>query len=493
MNKTELKKRASAFVIFGATGDLTQNKIYPSLYELARRNLLPEHFYLYGLARKTLSNKQFQKHIENSIRKLVAQPDEKAIKKLVAKAEYIGADVTEDAGFQELEARIQAHERKIGSGILRMFYLALPPKIFSDVIRRIESCKMGKALCSREHVLSRVIVEKPFGSDYDSALQLDRELRRVFHEKQIYRIDHYLGKEAFQNVFSFRFANAIFEHIWNSKFIDSIQINALETVGLMDRFAYYDGAGALRDMVQSHLFQLLAYVMMEEPKGKSVAALHVSKERLLKTLSVRKQSKLIRGQYQGYRKERGVPRDSKTETYVALACEVTNARWKGVPIYIRTGKMLDRKETSIAIQFKQRMPKSFDISGTGYRPNRIYIEIDPVPSITMEIHVAKQGFKNALDTASMHYCRSEHEKEAPIGDYERLLMDVILGDQSLFTSSEEVLCSWKTLDASLKSAPRVKLHRYKKGSEGPSASKSILLKNHTWLKTTNLCPLPRYE
>ncbi len=488
MNKTEVKKHASAFVIFGATGDLTQNKIYPSLYELARRDLLPRKFFIYGLARESLSDKQFQQHIRRSIKQLVKGADEKAIQKLIVKAEYIQADVTEDAGFRELESRIQANEKKIGHGILRMFYLALPPRIFSDVIRRIETCKMGRAMCSREHILSRVIVEKPFGSDYKTALKLDHELRRVFKERQIYRIDHYLGKEAFQNIFSFRFANAIFENIWNRKHIEYIQINALETVGLEERFSYYDGAGALRDMVQSHLFQLLAYIMMEEPTGQKVTALHYSKERLLSMLRPLKGSRMVAAQYQGYKKEKGIPSDSRTETYAALVCEVANARWRGVPIYIRTGKMLDHKETSVSIQFKKRMPKSFDISGKEHQPNRLHIEIAPTPAIDLEMHVSKPGFKNALDLASMHYCRSEHEKEPPVGDYERLLMDVIVGDQSLFTSSKEVLYAWRALDPFLKAKPHVKLQSYKKGSEGPSAAKQILLKDHSWLKTNNTCP-----
>jgi len=346
---------------------------------------------------------------------------------------------------------------------------------------------MGKELCTIQHVLSRVIVEKPFGYNLKTAQRLDKRLMEVFDERQVYRIDHYLGKEAFQNIFAFRFANNWFEHLWNKDHVLEIQLNALETVGLEGRYSYYDGSGAIRDMVQSHLLQFLAFLTMDAPRDLSSFSLREKKEAVLAaTRPHQGKITMVQGQYSGYRKEKGIPSTSKTETYVAMKLEINSPRWKGVPIYVRTGKALGRKDTGAVVVFKQ--PKTIYPSEAPV--NKIALQIAPSPSISLHLNVQSGEFGMDLDQAAMHYCRGEHREEAAVGDYERLLLDVVLGDQKLFTSSKEVLSAWKIVDPFLARAARRKPVAYKKGSEGPTEARSMMLKDGTdWLAIHSSCPI----
>jgi len=248
MTHKNLKNQPTAFVVFGATGDLTQNKLYPSLYELAKRQMLPKHFILYGIAREKMSASAFKNDIERDLKRHYGKSiDKAAIKLLLNKVRYMPADLNKPGVYHDLEKMIQADEQKKKKPILRIFYLALPPFLFEKVIKHVNTCKAGSEICSLKHVYSRVIIEKPFGYDYISAAQLDKQVKKAFGEKQIYRIDHYLGKDAFQSVFAFRFANSYFENAWSNKYIDSIEINALEEIGTEGRYSYYDGADAVSD------------------------------------------------------------------------------------------------------------------------------------------------------------------------------------------------------------------------------------------------------
>ena len=481
----------TAFVVFGATGDLTQNKLYPALYELALRGGLPKKFYIYGIARDKVSNAQFKQEIKNSITGHAKPLDKKALSGLLKNVKYISVDLKDVAGYLELEDQIKKEEVRIGHGILRVFYLALPPSIFPYVAKNVEACRIGKHLCTKEKILSRIIVEKPFGNDLGSAKKLDKRIREVFKDEQIYRIDHYLGKEPFQNILMFRFGNQFFEKHWNAKHISQIQINALETVGTEGRFSYYDGAGATRDMVQSHLMQFLAYLTMDEPPSLSSKGLQKAKGDVLQFVRpFGGRISAVKGQYLGYRSEKGVKKNSMTDTYVAMKLEINTPRWKGVPIYVRTGKFLDRKETSALIEFKGRSSRFMTDSKHPLKPNIVSLNISPTPSVSMSINVHKPGIDMGADSATMHYCRGEkYGSEPEVGDYARLLIDVIRGDQSLFTSSKEIFSSWKVVDQYIKRGGQ-KLHKYKPGSSGPKAADDMLKSGgHKWLLPVTDCPI----
>lgn len=463
-------KRAThptAFIVFGATGDLTQRKLYPALYELARRDLLPPKFYLYGIAREERTDDMFRKQVRSAIKEYVkGDLEEKALGRLLKHVTYISADLKAREGYQKLENSVKKRELSLKKGIQRLFYLALPPGIFPYVAKSVESCHIGKALCTRDKILSRIIVEKPFGSDFASAKKLDVRMRKAFNEEQIYRIDHYLGKEAFQNVMTFRFGNQLFDHSWDNTNIESIQIHALETVGLEKRFSYYDSAGALRDMVQSHLLQFLSILTMDEPASLEAKSIHKEKQRVLEAVRpFGGKAKIVRGQYAGYTSSKNISKSSKTETFASLALEVNLPRWRGVPIILRTGKKLGQKETSATIVFKQPKLGFLHDKRHPLVPNMLHLQISPAPSISMRINVHSPGVNMGADEANMHYCRGERFKEPPIGDYERLLIEVMKGDQTLFTSSKEVLAQWKIVEPFLKKS--TKPVSYKKGSLGP--------------------------
>ena len=492
MNLNKILSQPTAFIVFGATGDLTQNKLYPALYELAKRKMLPKDFTLYGIARERMTGDDFKDDIRGDLKRYAGKNIDLAAQNLLLKkVRYIDADLKKPGGYHELEKIIQAHEKKHNKAVLRIFYLALPPSLFDDVIEHVKTCNAGSDLCSIQHIRSRIVLEKPFGYDLKTAKRLNSVVKDLFNEKQIYRIDHYLGKESFQTMFALRFANAFFEERWNNNHIESIQINALESLGTEGRYAYYDGAGAIRDMIQSHLLQFLAYLTMDEPKNLSAQALRVAKAKVLQAVRISKhKNSLITGQYQGYQKDPGIKKGSRTETFAAVKFEIASPKWKGVPIYIRTGKHLEYKETSAIITFKHRLPLFSSTSQKkDIKQNRLMIQIAPNPSVSLQINVDKQGFDLQTDIATMHYCNSENQTNPPIGDYERLLLDIIEGDQMLFTSSEEVLASWKAVEPLLRQASNKKPFKYKKNSSGPKESNLILKDGENWHQVRSHCSL----
>lgn len=481
----------TALIVFGATGDLTQNKLYPALYKLTKRGLLPRMFYLYGVAHQEMNQTDFLKDIKNDLKRHFGSSYEtKVANTLLKKVHYIQADLTDKKAYDKIEATIKSEEIKHKKAIQRLFYLALPPSLFGKVVSNVQTCKLGKDLCTLEKVLSRIIIEKPFGYDYKTAKKLDKKVRSAFDERQIYRIDHYLGKEALNNILAFRFANPLIQEMWTNKHIAEIQINALETVGLEERYKYYDGAGALRDMVQNHLLQFLAYLTMPEPKSLTASELHKSKVHIFKHLKPYDRTlPLITGQYKGYKKENGIARTSNTETYAALKLKIDTPTWKNTPIFIRTGKNLSRKETSATIIFKHKN-KLFAENKNDQNRNSIALHIAPNPSIDVNINVQKSAFELAVEPASLHYCRHEHTAGEEIGDYERLLLFVFEGNQLLFTSSQEVLESWKTVDPFIEKASQMKPSAYVVGSDGPTKANTFMKEHGTeWIHSPSTCKL----
>lgn len=480
------KRTPVALIVFGATGDLTQNKLYPALYELALHGMLPEQFYLFGLAKEKMSQKAFEKDIRDDLKRHYGtKMDKKAVAQLIKHVKYLTADLLSPDAYKEIEQEVRAIEKELGTAVMRTFYLALPPSLFSAVVQNVNTCGLGKDLCSKQGVKSRVILEKPFGYDLQTAKKLNALVSSVFEERQIFRIDHYLGKEAFQNIFAFRFGNPMFHELWNRKHIAEIQINAMETVGLEGRVSYYDDAGATRDMLQNHLLQFLAYLTMEAPVSMDADGLRRAKTNLLRKVRLfGKEDAYVRGQYSDYHKEEGIDKKSKTETYIAAKLQIRNRRWKGVPIFIRTGKHLSRKETSATIVFHHS--SIFKDA----RPNMLNIQIAPTPSVSAYINVQAPGFDFETHPADMHYCRYEHNNAPMINDYERLLLDVFDGDQRLFTSSAEVLEGWRIVTPILENGSSEMPIKYKFGSDGPEAANDLLLKNGSeWQDIVTSCPL----
>lgn len=443
-----------AFAVFGATGDLTQRKLYPSIYKLAKRGLLPKDFALFGISRKELSDEEFRSNVERDIRARVSgDVDESLLAQITAHAHYIAADLNEATGYMQLEDQVRAMEKRLKRPVTRLYYLALPPSVFAPIAKNMRACGLGRG------ARSRVIVEKPFGYDYKTAKLLETMVSAAFDEDQIFRIDHYLGKESVQNLLTFRAQNAVFEPSWNAKHVSSIHIDALETVGLEGRGQYYDGAGSLRDMTQNHLLQLVAFMMMDMPKTMSAADIRHARAQVLKRVRpFGGKLQLTVGQYQGYHDEPDVKKGSKTDTYSLSVFEVNSPRWKGVPVYVRTGKRMQEKFTGITVTFA---------SEGKTEPNRLFFELDPRPAITLAMNIARPGFGTDTDVSDMHYCRGEKYKEPPIGDYERLILAVIDDDRSLFVSAEEVLYSWKAVDPFIAKAARTKPVVYPQETNGP--------------------------
>jgi len=449
-----------ALVVFGASGDLTRRKLLGSLFQLYNRDLLSEQFYLLGVGRKKLSDEQFRQIAQQAIQKESGNIPAKSIEPFINKLYYISGDYNDAVFYDNIKIKLAELDKKhkVDSG--RVFYLAVPPFLYSTIVERLGSSALS---CVDEPDLKpqvKLVVEKPFGRDLQSAVELNKVIHRCFDESQVYRIDHYLGKETVQNILMFRFANAIFEPIWNRNFIDSVQITIAETLGVEHRASYYDKSGALRDMFQNHTLQMLTLVAMEPPT--SFEADHIRDEKVKLLRSIRpfvlepSPQNIVRGQYGsgvidgqkvvGYKDEPGVSADSKTETFVAAKLFMDNWRWKGVPFYLRTGKRLPKKDTEIAITFK-KVPHSMFISAglEDMPPNVLVLQIQPEEGISLSFQAKRPGSKVCMSTLRMNFSyREVFGTEAPEA-YQRLLLDCMVGDQTLFTRQDDVEIAWRLL------------------------------------------------
>jgi glucose-6-phosphate 1-dehydrogenase len=449
--RIEATPGATTLVIFGASGDLTRRKLLPAVYNLSRGNRLSAHFTVIGVARSPLSDAAFRQQFRESLHEFVgadAIQDEVAAS-LAARMFYVRGELDDPVLYQEITARLSA----VGAMEGVLYYLAVPPTVYGTVVGQL-----GAAGLSRpgEQGWRRVIVEKPFGEDLDSARDLNHAIHQHFEEKQVFRIDHYLGKETVQNLLVFRFANGMFEPIWNRRYIDHVQITAAETVGVERRAAYYEGAGALRDMVQNHLIQLLTLVAMEPPTAFTAESVRDRKMDVL--LSVQplldaSHVNVVRAQYRsgwvngedvvGYRSEPGVSEHSTTETYVALHCELDSWRWAGVPFYLRTGKRLPKRTTEIAIQFRRPPLEIFRrVSASPVAPNLLIVNVQPDEGITVRFEAKLPGTRMQLAPVMMNFrYGTTFGREVPEA-YETLLLDAMVGDATLFARHDFVEASW---------------------------------------------------
>ena len=438
---------ACVFVIFGASGDLTRSKLLPAIFNLAESGHLPEEFAILGVARPAIGEADYRKQMREQVRQAEGEPLEpEKWKPIEDRLYYISGEFTDAALFERLKTRLADIRARHHIAPNYLFYLAVPPDMFGTVGDGLAAA----GLTGEDEGWRRIIVEKPFGYDLESARTLNAELRRGLRESQIYRIDHYLGKETVQNIMAFRFANGIFEPIWNRRYVDHVQMTVAEEAGVGKRGGYYDKAGALRDIVQNHMFQVLTLVAMEPPISFGGEDVRDEKVRVLHAVPPLTHDditrRVVRAQYEGYTKEPSVDPNSRTETYVAMRLFIDNWRWAGVPFYLRTGKQLPRRVTEIAIQFKRAPLMLFRHTAVNsLTPNTLVLRIQPNEGIALCFNAKVPGPFERLETVTMDFSYAEHFKAEPATGYETLLFDAMIGDQTLFHRMDMVEAGWQVV------------------------------------------------
>ena len=481
------------FVIFGATGDLTHRLVMPALYNLAAAGLLPDNFCVVGIARKPMSNDAMRDSLMKGLQQFATRRiDDGIARRVLECVTCIAADPAEPASFDRMREQLEKLESTRKTGGNRLFYLAVPPTAFAPISR-----ELGRTGLLREDkgAWRRLVVEKPFGTDLVSARTLNGELLKIVDEHQIYRIDHYLGKETVQNILVLRFANGMFEPIWNRNHIDHVQITVAEKLGVGHRGSFYDSTGALRDMVPNHLFQLLSLVAMEPPARFDAHAVRSEKGEVLAAIQTQSEAEAlensVRGQYLGgrigdteiedYRSTEDVRSGSTTETYAALKLTIDNWRWAGVPFYLRTGKALGVKRTEVAIKFKQAPFAMFRATPVDrLSQNYLVISIEPTEGITLQFNTKVPGPTISIDGVEMKFRYKDYFKAEPSTGYETLIYDCMIGDNILFQRADSVEAGWQAvqpfLDAWEKAGARG-LEHYPAGSEGPSEANALLARD----------------
>jgi glucose-6-phosphate 1-dehydrogenase len=470
----------AALAIFGATGDLARRKLLPAVYDLLHDGALPEDFALVGVAREELGDDEFRDLAARAVRRFARRaPDADVLGELLARTRYIGGSLDADGPYRALAATLTDVEREAGRPLDRCFHLAIPPTLFGVVIARLGE----HGLARREDGAVRVIVEKPFGTSLADAQRLNREALAVLSERQILRIDHFLGTETVQNLLALRFANTLLEPVWNRNHVDRVEITAAETLGIEGRAAYYDATGAVRDLVQNHLLQVLCHVAMEPPSLFSANHLCNEKVKVLDAVAPASPDTAVRGQYVGYRDEPGVARDSRTETYAALRLGVDNWRWAGVPFYLRTGKRLVRSMTEIAVTLKPVPHLGFAAEGSvGVRPNVLILTITPGEGLSLLLAAKIPGNRMRLRPVKLELPYELAFGTPPPEPYETLILDALRGDGMLFTRSDEVEAQWRIVDPLLEawSSADAPPAPYAPGTQGPPEADAIVLPGHAW-------------
>ena len=483
----------SSLIIFGVTGDLSRKKLMPAVYDLANRGLLPPGFALVGFARRDWADQDFEKVVHDSVKQYArTRFDEDVWRQLAQGIRFVQGTFDDPAAYDRLKATIDALDRERGTMGNHAFYLSIPPASFPVVTQQLKNSGLAD---QQENQWRRVVIEKPFGSDLKTARELNEVVESVFPPDSVFRIDHYLGKESVQNILALRFANMLYEPIWNANYVDHVQITMAEDIGVGGRAGYYDGIGAARDVIQNHLLQLLALTAMEEPISFDAADLRAEKEKVLAAVRLPKDlsKATARGQYAGgwqggekvpgFLEEEGMNPQSTTETYAAIKLEIGTRRWAGVPFYLRAGKRLGRRVTEIAVVFKRAPQQLFGESDTSaLGENALVIRVQPDEGVTIRFGSKVPGAGMQVRDVTMDFGYGHAFTEASPEAYERLILDVLLGDPPLFPRHEEVELSWKILDpieeywATL-GAPE----QYRPGSWGPAEADALLARDgRTW-------------
>ena len=485
----------TALIIFGATGDLAQRKLLPAIYNLAHEGQLPERFEVIGVGRRTHEDEDFRDTVIASIERYSRRrPDPSVLEGLLEDSRYVQGSFDDDEIYVELAQTLRGFDEQAGRKLDRVFYLSTAPEFFPLI-----AAKLGEAgLAETEGVETRIVIEKPFGYDLASARRLNAQLLEVFDEQQIFRIDHYLGKETVQNLMALRFANALFEPVWNRNYIDSVQITAAEDIGIGGRAGYYERAGALRDLVQNHMLQLLALLAMEPPTAFTADRVRDEKLKVLEAIvppavemvpdmTVRAQytSGVVAGvRVPGYHDEPGVAPDSRTPTYAALRLNVSNWRWAGVPFYLRTGKRLARKLTEIAVILKPVPHVAFQTFGSvGIQANQIVFTLQPDEGVSVSIGAKIPGSRMRIRPVSMEFrYGTSFVSESPEA-YGRLILDAMRGDPLLFTRNDEIEALWGIIDPILDAWEQdttSPVAQYASGSTGPAEADALLQGVDIW-------------
>jgi len=487
-------------VIFGASGDLTKRKLLPALYHLEQNGLLPREFAIVGVARRPLGN-EFAADMRAGILEFgEAKEDDPHLESFVNKVRYFAMNFDDASGYEGLKAELDKIAKEFGIGGNRLFYLATAPEYFTGIIENLGV----KGLAKPEHGSVRAVIEKPFGHDLDSARELNRQVNAVFAERQVFRIDHYLGKETVQNIMVFRFANGIFEPVWNRNYIDHVQITAAETLGVEGRGPFYEKAGALRDVVQNHVMELLSLVAMEPPVSFESQSVRLEKLKVWQAIPPIPITNAVRGQYGpgkipgkngeveviGYRQEERVNPNSGTETYAGVRLEIDNWRWAGVPFYVRAGKRMAKRATEISIQFKQPPLMIFNRNSGGecdIQPNVITMRIQPDEGISLRFGAKVPSTQNvSVCPVTMDFAYDKAFGKSSANGYERLLLDAMLGDQTLFAHRDGVETTWALytpiLEAWAAKTPST-FPNYDAGSWGPASADELLKRDgREWRK-----------
>ncbi|NLI35300.1 MAG: glucose-6-phosphate dehydrogenase [Bacteroidales bacterium] len=483
MNKVD----SQLLVIFGASGDLTARKLLPGVFVLHQKLLLPHNFCILGAARTQHTDEEYRllmkDHLLEELKDKICSPA--LVDSFLKRVFYLSFDSNDSSDYAKLKEKIDIlqQQKKLEDRIL--YYLATPPIMYERIPTFLK--ENGLNVTKTHDGWRRIIVEKPFGTSLDSAQRLNKHLSRIFQEKQIYRIDHYLGKETVQNILVLRFSNGIFEPLWNRNYIDSVEISATEKLGVEKRGKYYDGAGALRDMIQNHLMQLMAFAAMEPPSSfdperirdeivKVFRSLHAYSEKEMNSL-------IVRGQYQGYRNEPDVSPTSNTETYVAMKMYIDNWRWSGVPFYIVTGKKMSEKASEITINFKSTPQQLFIGQCSGSSCNKLVIRIQPDESISIKFGLKVPGAGFTVRQVGMDFRYDSLSSESLPDAYERLLLDAMLGDSTLYARSDALEASWSIIDPILKywqENGEKGIFSYDEGEDGPTERRTLSIPKETW-------------
>ncbi len=474
-------------IIFGATGDLAINKLFPALLSLYKQGNLGKKFYIVGFARRPFDDNSFTEFIENQLN--LSKEENKIWQDFSKKVYYQSGTFEKENGYKDLVDMLAGFDKEVGACITRIFYLATPPDNYNTILDFLSKTKLSEGCGQKSDKWTKLAIEKPFGKDLESAQDLDKKLSSIFAEKQIFRVDHYLAKETVQNMVAFRFANGIFEPVWNNKYIDHVQITWAEKKGVGNRGKFFDGVGLLRDVMQNHLMQLISSVAMEQPKSFSREDMRTVRADVIKSIRCVEEDEVckftVRGQYAGFRNEKDIDSASKTETFVALKLFVDTPRFKGVPFYVRAGKKMPKDVVEISIVFIQTCHILFKEFGCPEIGNVLTIRIQPDEGISLRVIAKKPSGKLSLGTVNMKFSYQEEFGTKGKDAYQKLLLDVLSGDQMLFNRSDELASSWTFITKILKGWEKnseSRIRNYELETWGPKEANELIEKDgRKWL------------